>query len=591
MAVHKFADFELNEELRQLRLSGGDVSLQPRAFDVLTYLINNRSRVVDKDELLENLWPGVVVTDSSLQRAISLVRSALRGGGMEDAIRTYAKRGYRFVPDVTPQVYDVSPDDSATLLREAHARLDRGSWLEAAEAFERANRQSRLPPEELESWGMALQCAGAAPAAKEPFERAAEAYSAGDECESAARAMISLARVHFEMQEWAVTKGCLRRAANMLDPLPLCEQHGHLAWMNSWLASYRGNPAATLEYAQQTVDIGRKLGNIDVEAMGLLFWGIALQASGDTKRGLELQDEAGAAVLTGRVTPLLGGLVYCGLIGGCCNTGDWPRAREWSESFTGWCERNGLQRFSGSCLLHRVEVFIARGELERAEAEIRDSHETISMSRSSVVAEAHRFLADVLLLRGEFEKAETEYRAAHETGGDPHPGYALLLHRRGQSQAAVRALRRSTEGVDWESRERKPLYLAFTAVIAAQSGDIDTAREIIDDLEKQPDSWGVGTTRAHVLRARGETSFAQGDSEQAVRLFRDSLRVYQDMDAPLEAAQARLRLAEVLVHLEDPEGAMLELESAEAVLARAEARLFFDDCRKLRAALETDHIR
>lgn len=53
MAVYHFADFELDEELRQLRLRCKEVPLQPRAFAVLAYLIKHRTRVVDKDELLE----------------------------------------------------------------------------------------------------------------------------------------------------------------------------------------------------------------------------------------------------------------------------------------------------------------------------------------------------------------------------------------------------------------------------------------------------------------------------------------------------------------------------------------------------------
>lgn len=583
MAVYHFADFELNEELRQLRLRGDEVPLQPRAFAVLAYLVNNRARVVDKDELLESLWPGVIVTDSSVQRAVSLIRAALRRGGVDDAIRTYAGRGYRFTRDLAP---GAGHAPSGASPEEARRLFELGAWTDAAAAFERADACSPLPPTDLERWGVALQCAGATPAAAEPFERATAAYSAADECESAARAVIALARVHFEMQEWAVAKGCLQRAGTMLEGLPPGEQHGHLAWIRAWLASYQGNTQATLAYARQTVDLGRRLRNIDLEAMGLLFWGIALQASGDTSRGLALQDEAGAAVLTGRVTPLLGGLVYCGLLGGCCNTGDWPRAGQWSDSFTRWCRRNGVRRFSGSCLLHRVEVFIARGELTRAEAELRDSEATISMSTPSVAADARRFLADIHLLRGELDKAESGYRAAHELGSDPHPGYALLLHRRGHSRAAVRALRRNAGGDTWSAMERRPLYLATAAIIAGESGDPDTAQQLVEDLARQPGSWELGTTRAHVLRARGEIRLCRKDLEEAARLFREALGIYQEMDARLEAAAVRLRLAEALRRLADPESAALELDSAERVFTRDDARLYVDDCRRLRAMLD-----
>jgi len=344
-------------------------------------------------------------------------RAALRSGGVDDAIRTYARRRYRFIPELVGGAADRSGGDDTTDVTEAKALFDSGSWTEAANAFERADSRRPLAAAELECWGIALQCAGTTPAAVEPFQR----------------------------------------AATLLDGLALCEQHGHLAWMRSWLASYEGAPSRTLDHARETVDIGRQLGNSDLEAIGLLFWGIALQASGDAQRGLELQDEAGAVVLTGSVTPLLGGLVYCGLIGGCCNTGDWPRAGQWSESFSAWCRRNGVQRFSGSCLLHRVEVFVARGELDRAEDEIRQNDGILRMNGEWAIAAAQRFLGDIHFLRGEFQPAETAYRTAYEHGTDPHPGYALLLHRRGHSQAAIRALRRSAEGVTWESMERKPL--------------------------------------------------------------------------------------------------------------------------------------
>lgn len=586
MPVHHFSDFELDEELRQLRLRGREVTLQPRAFDVLAYLVNNRMRVVDKDELLENLWPGVIVTDGSLQRAVSLARAALRSGGLDDAIRTYAKRGYRFNVDLGPRAVDhAESGDPAAVTNDAKRLFERGVWGEAAEAFERADRISSLPPDELENWGIALQCAGAAAAAAEPFERAAEAYSAAGECQSAARAVMSLARIYFETGERAVAKGCLRRAATMLEGLPLCEQHGHLAWVSSWLASYDGNMSATLEHAQRTVDIARQLNNVDLEAMGLLFWGIALQASGDTQRGLELQDEAGAVVLTGSVTPLLGGIVYCGLIAGCCNTGDWPRAGQWSESFTRWCRRNGLRRFSGWCLLHRVEVFIARGELQKAAREIRESDEFFEMGGAGAVGDARRFLADVHFLHAEFDQAETAYRAAYEHGANPHPGFAMLLHRRGQSQAAIRALRRSAAETSWASGERKPLYLAHVVIIASQSGDLDAAHQALEKLRQQPDSWAMGTMRAHVLRAQGELHLAGDQPADAVRLFRDAMQLYQEMDAHLESAAVRLRLVECLVRLEDPDGASLELDSAESVFTRNDARLYLDDCRQLRLTI------
>jgi len=85
----RFDPFELNEERRELRLRGREVVVEPLVFDLLLDLVRHRERVVTKDELLDRVWPGAIVTEGSLQRAISLARSALRAGERADAIRTY----------------------------------------------------------------------------------------------------------------------------------------------------------------------------------------------------------------------------------------------------------------------------------------------------------------------------------------------------------------------------------------------------------------------------------------------------------------------------------------------------------------------
>ena len=76
-----FGRYELDEQGRTLRLDGHERTLQPLVFDLLVYLVRHRERVVPKDELLSSLWEGTTVTDGSLQRAVSLLRGALRDGG------------------------------------------------------------------------------------------------------------------------------------------------------------------------------------------------------------------------------------------------------------------------------------------------------------------------------------------------------------------------------------------------------------------------------------------------------------------------------------------------------------------------------
>src|SRR5690242_14583429 len=81
---------------------GTAIPLEPKAFDVLVHLIENRDRLVTKDELLEAVWPATFVTPNVLTPAVAQVRKAL-GDESQDArfIETVAKRGYRFIAPVT----------------------------------------------------------------------------------------------------------------------------------------------------------------------------------------------------------------------------------------------------------------------------------------------------------------------------------------------------------------------------------------------------------------------------------------------------------------------------------------------------------
>lgn len=92
--IHRFDRFELDENTRRLRRDGEPVPLQPLVMNLLVLLVRNHRRVMSKDELRNALWPGTVVTGASLQRAMSLVRTALEDASHE-LVRTYPRYGYR----------------------------------------------------------------------------------------------------------------------------------------------------------------------------------------------------------------------------------------------------------------------------------------------------------------------------------------------------------------------------------------------------------------------------------------------------------------------------------------------------------------
>jgi pimeloyl-ACP methyl ester carboxylesterase/DNA-binding winged helix-turn-helix (wHTH) protein len=103
-----FAGYDFDPARRELRRAGEVVAVQPQVFDLIGYLLERRDRVVTKEELLDALWPDAEVTEGSLQRTVSLARAALAHGG--EVIRTYARRGYRFVADIEPGVAAPGPE-------------------------------------------------------------------------------------------------------------------------------------------------------------------------------------------------------------------------------------------------------------------------------------------------------------------------------------------------------------------------------------------------------------------------------------------------------------------------------------------------
>jgi non-specific serine/threonine protein kinase len=81
-----------------LLAAGFPVRVGPHAFDLLIALVERSGRLVTKDELLERVWPKVIVEENTLQAHISALRKILGS----DAIATISRRGYRFTPEVTP---------------------------------------------------------------------------------------------------------------------------------------------------------------------------------------------------------------------------------------------------------------------------------------------------------------------------------------------------------------------------------------------------------------------------------------------------------------------------------------------------------
>lgn len=99
--IFAFEHHELDIGRRELRRDGRLIELQPQVFDLLVYLVRHRHRVVTKSDLLEAVWGGRIVSDSSLAARINAARRALGdNGAAQRLIRTFTRKGFRFMGDV-----------------------------------------------------------------------------------------------------------------------------------------------------------------------------------------------------------------------------------------------------------------------------------------------------------------------------------------------------------------------------------------------------------------------------------------------------------------------------------------------------------
>jgi TolB-like protein/Tfp pilus assembly protein PilF len=119
---YHFDQFTIDCDLAQLSLTGEALALEPRVFDLLVFLVENRQRVVSKDEIVERLWAGRFTSDAAISTCVKSLRRVLNDDGDRQLyIKTLRGRGFRFIGEL--QGHDsaeVLPDNPSIIFtREA----------------------------------------------------------------------------------------------------------------------------------------------------------------------------------------------------------------------------------------------------------------------------------------------------------------------------------------------------------------------------------------------------------------------------------------------------------------------------------------
>jgi len=590
-----FGRFRLDEPARTLTLDATPVALQPRVFDLLVYLVKHRARVVGKDELLTELWDDVVVTEGSLQRAVSVLRSALRAGGSPEAVQTFARRGYRFCGDLTEEAdaaanasvgpSGAAPSDAAPLST-ARQLMRQHQWAEALALFQSASAAGALSADDYECWSRCARAAGQLLESSHPLERAVAAHLTQRDNRNSARCALDLANLKLESCEIAVAKGWHQRAGTLLEGSDECHELAMHLWLGARVALFEGRLGDSREYVDKALAMARRILDDDVECLALAYTGHLEVAMGDAKRGLSLLDEAGAAALSGRVSLWMCGIGLCSVIMGYMHQADYHRAGQWVDEFTRWCQRYGSYCFPALCRLHRGEVMALRGELSEAAKVVAEARDQLAVAGPYAEGDAYRVLGEIHLARGEYSAAEDAFKKAHQLGWSPAPGLAELFVARGKLDQAKATLLRALDEPSWTDGQRRSLLLSTLAQVAARAGDLDGARDALERLDLVP-ALPIGT-QGEAERARAEIALSEQRGADAIAHLKRAVQCFLEARLPLRAAKTRMSIAEFLVDSGDNAGADLELSAAEAAFRGIDATPFLDECRRLRDRLGAD---
>jgi len=440
------------------------------------------------------------------------------------------------------------------------------AWATAYESFSRAEQLAPLAAEDLELLATSVYMLGREDEWMRILERAFRGYSDAGETRRAVRCAFWIGVQLALRGEMGPATGWLGRAQRLLDrEQGECVEQGYMLMPVVFQHEAEGDLEGASATAAAAAEIGERFGDSDLFALAIHVQGDILVRSGRVREGLGLLDEAMVTVTTETLSPMVAGIVYCGVILTCEQVYELRRAREWTAALTRWCESQpDLLAFTGRCLVHRAQLMQLQGDwpdaLEEADRASRRLEEAMNQAAA---AKACYLKGEVHRLRGEFGEAEEAYRLASQLGLEPQPGWALVRLAQGNSAAAAAAIRRAL-GETSDRLGRAGLLPAAVEIMLATS-EVDDARSACRELEAIAADYESEMLRALHAQARGAVDLVAGDAAAALVSLRQASKAWQELEAPYEAARARVQVGQACRVLGDEDAFVLELEAARSV--------------------------
>lgn len=470
--------------------------------------------------------------------------------------------------------------NAADALDRGREAFRRRAWVDAYTQLSAADRDAALRPEELEQLATAAYLLGKDVESSDTWARAHQQFLGQGDVDRAVRCAFWLAFNLMHRGEHARAGGWSARARRLLDDGPRdCVEQGYLLLPVGLECIDRGDLSRASATFARAEEIGERFGEPDLVALARHARGRTLIRMGQTQEGLSLLDEAMVAVEAGDISPRVAGDVYCSVIAGCLEIWDVRRARQWTVEMTEWCESQpDLVAYNGQCLLRRAEILQLRGAWPDAIEAAKQACERCLHGPDRAASGAAWYRrAELHRLQGEAAKAEEAYREASRSGYRPQPGLALLRLSQGQIDSAATAIRLAVDEAG-EFRIRSKLLPAHVEIMLA-AHDVQAARLAADELTQIAVDLDAPLLRAVAGQARGAVLLAEGNAKAGLSALRQAWTIWQQIEAPYDAARVRVLIGLACRELGDADAAEMELDAARTVfhqlgavpdLARAE---------------------
>ncbi|HYB23451.1 MAG TPA: adenylate/guanylate cyclase domain-containing protein [Solirubrobacteraceae bacterium] len=453
------------------------------------------------------------------------------------------------------------PDREARL-DEARAAYGRNDWIVARSLLLDADAQEPLEAEDLERLAWSCRWVSDEVGFLNALERGEVAFSVIGARAAAARMALEQARQHVQMLDESVAGTCFLRAMELLEGQPESPEHALAMWMLSFTQLAKGDVEGARASLHEARAIARRVASPGTEAMAVQGLAHIAVTEGDRAEVLPLVDEAAALAMRPGVEPIHAGHVYCAVISVCRALCDWGRATEWTNMSTRYCERESITGYGGLCRFHQGEIDRLHGQLAEAEERVLRACEELRVVNRYSAAWGYSELVDIRVRRGDLAGAEEALAQAVAFGDDGQPGRGRLLLAQGDAPAAVRSLTRALADQGMLAQERRVFVLPVHVRACLAVGDERAADASVTDLEELARRLETPGPAAAAAVARGELALHRGDTGTAIASLRQGIRTWCEVNAPYEAAEARVSLARALTADGDVAGARLEIRAA-----------------------------